>query len=48
MKKTHCDTKPVRPVNEFYNVETGEIYPKIFFRTDSLWDKIKRFFGFIP
>lgn len=30
--------KSVRPVNE--------TYPKIFLRQDSLWTKIKRFFGY--
>lgn len=40
--------KIVRPVKEYYNTETGEIYPKVFFRQDSWWDKIRRFFGYIP
>jgi hypothetical protein len=39
--------KPLRPVSEYYNLETGEIYPKIFFR-ESWWVKIKRFLGLIP
>jgi hypothetical protein len=39
--------KPMRPVSEYYNLETGEIYPKIFFR-ESMWTKIKRFLGLIP
>jgi hypothetical protein len=47
-EKTTGDANPVRPASEYYNLESGEIYPKIFFRQDTLWDKIKRFFGFIP
>lgn len=47
-EKAYGDPMPVRPVSEYYNTQTNEIYPKIFFRQDSLWDKIKRFFGFIP
>jgi hypothetical protein len=39
--------KPCRPVSEYYNLETGEIYPKIFFR-ESWWTKFKRFIGLIP
>lgn len=49
--KTYGDPQPVqivRPVKEYYNTETGEIYPKVFFRKDSWWDRIKRFFGYIP
>ncbi|NDG32238.1 hypothetical protein EB118_19445, partial [bacterium] len=38
--------KPLRPVSEYYNLQTGEIYPKIFFR-ESMWTKIKRFLGLI-
>lgn len=38
--------KPTRPVSEYYNTKTGEIYPKIFFR-DSWWTRLKRFFGII-
>lgn len=47
-EKAFGDPMIVRPVTEFYNVRTGEIYPKIFFRKDTFWDKIKRFFGYIP
>ena len=46
-EKTYGDptpVKPMRPVSEYYNVETGEIYPKIFFK-ESLWTRLKRFFG---
>ena len=39
--------KPMRPVSEYYNLETGEIYPKIFFK-ESYWTKFKRFIGLIP
>lgn len=39
--------KPLRPVSEYYNLETGEIYPKIFFR-ESWWTKLQRFIGLIP
>jgi hypothetical protein len=39
--------KPLRPVSEYYNLQTGEIYPKIFFR-ESWWTKLKRFIGLIP
>ncbi len=46
--KKECENKCSRPVSDYYNLETGEIYPKIFFRKDSLWDKIRRFFGYIP
>jgi len=48
-EKTHGDpmtVKPLRPVSEYYNLETGEIYPKIFFR-ESWWTKLKRFLGLI-
>jgi hypothetical protein len=39
--------KPVRPVCEYYNTTTGEIYPKIFFK-ESWWTKFKRFLGLVP
>lgn len=39
--------KPLRPVSEYYNLETGEIYPKIFFK-ESYWTRFLRFIGFIP
>jgi len=39
--------KPLRPVGEYYNLETGEIYPKIFFK-ESWWTRFLRFIGFIP
>ena len=35
---------PVRPVSEYYNLETGEIYPKVFFK-ESWWIRFKRFLG---
>ena len=47
-EKAYGDPVPVRPASDYYDLQTGEIYPKIFFRQDSLWDKIKRFFGYIP
>ncbi len=43
-EKAYGDPMLVRPVSEYYNLETGEIYPKIFFR-ESLWTRLKRFFG---
>jgi hypothetical protein len=43
-EKAYGDPMVVRPVSEYYNLETGEIYPKIFFR-ESLWTRLKRFFG---
>lgn len=46
-EKAYGDPMVVRPVSEYYNLETGEIYPKIFFR-ESWWTKLKRFFGIIP
>lgn len=56
-KKNSCDrekvygepmlVKPLRPVSEHYNLETGEIYPKIFFK-ESLWVRFKRFLGLVP
>jgi hypothetical protein len=39
--------KPLRSVSEYYNLQTGEIYPKIFFK-ESLWTKFKRFLGLVP
>lgn len=39
--------KPLRPVSEYYNLETGEIYPKIFFK-ESYWTRFLRFIGYIP
>lgn len=36
--------KPLRPVSEYYNLETGEIYPKVFFK-ESWWTRFKRFLG---
>jgi len=39
--------KPLRPVSEYYNLATNEIYPKIFFR-ETWWTKLKRFLGLIP
>lgn len=47
-EKAYGDPVPVRPVSDYYDLKTGEVYPKIFFREDSWWDKIKRFFGYIP
>jgi hypothetical protein len=35
-----------RPVSEYYNLETGEIYPKIFFK-ESWWTRFKRFLGLV-
>jgi hypothetical protein len=46
-EKAYGDPMVVRPVSEYYNLETGKIYPKIFFR-ESWWTKLKRFFGIIP
>lgn len=43
-EKAYGDPMVVRPVSEYYNLETGEIYPKIFFR-ESWWTKLKRFLG---
>lgn len=37
----------VRPANEYYDLKTGEIYPKIFFN-ESWWTKFKRWIGLIP
>ena len=48
VEKVYGEPSSVKPVREFYDPETGEIYPKIFFRKDTMWDKIKRFFGYIP
>ena len=39
--------KPLRPVSEYYNLETGEIYPKVLFK-ESLWTKFLRFIGLVP
>jgi len=39
--------KPMRPVSEYYNLETGEIYPKVLFK-ESLWTKFLRFIGLAP
>lgn len=39
--------KPLRPVSEYYNLATNEIYPKIFFR-ETWWTKLKRFLGLMP
>ena len=39
--------KPMRPVSEYYNLETGEIYPKVLFK-ESLWTKFLRFIGLVP
>jgi hypothetical protein len=47
-KKSECSQGCKRPVSDYYDIKTGEIYPKIFFRQDTLWDKIRRFFGYIP
>jgi hypothetical protein len=38
---------PVRPVSEYYNLETGEIYPKVLFK-ESLWTRFLRFIGLVP
>jgi hypothetical protein len=46
-EKAYGDPMPVRQVSEHYNLETGEIYPKIFL-TESWWVKLKRFLGLIP
>jgi hypothetical protein len=43
-EKAYGDPMVVRPVSEYYNLETGEIYPKIFFK-ESWWTKLKRFLG---
>jgi hypothetical protein len=47
-EKTYGDPALVKPLDDYNNTKTSEIYPKIFFRQDSLWYKIKRFFGFTP
>ena len=47
-KITKHSQHSLRPVSDYYDLDTGEIYPKIFFRQDSLWTKIKRFFGYLP
>jgi hypothetical protein len=39
--------KPLRPVSEYYDLQTGEIYPKIFFK-ESLWTRFLRFLGLAP
>lgn len=36
-----------RPVSEYYNLETGEIYPKVLFK-ESLWTRFLRFIGLVP
>lgn len=46
-EKVVGEPNPVRPVNEYYDLKTGEIYPKIFFH-ESWWTKFKRFLGLIP
>jgi len=49
-EKTYGDpmpVKPLRPVSEYYNLETGEIYPKVLFK-ESLWTKFLRFIGLVP
>lgn len=33
-----------RPVSEYYNLKTGEIFPRVSFK-DPLWTRIKRFFS---
>jgi hypothetical protein len=47
-EKAYGDPMPVRPVSDYYNTETGEIFPKVFLPQDSLWTKIKRLLGFQP
>ena len=36
-----------RPAYEYYDMNTGEIYPKIFFK-ETWWTKFLRFLGFTP
>ena len=46
-EKVYGEPYPVRPVSEYYNLETGEIYPKVLFK-ESLWTKFLRFIGLAP
>lgn len=46
-EKVYGDPNPVRPVSDYYNLQTGEIYPKIFFK-ESWWTRFKRFLGIVP
>lgn len=46
-EKVIGEPNPVRPANEYYDLKTGEIYPKIFFN-ESWWTKFKRWIGLIP
>lgn len=48
IEKVYGEPSSVKPVREYYSLKSNEIYPKIFFRKDTMWDKIKRFFGYIP
>lgn len=43
-EKVYGEPYPVRPVSEYYNLKTGEIYPKVFFK-ESWWTRFKRFLG---
>lgn len=47
VEKTLDNMVKQRPVSEYYNLETGEIYPKIFFK-ESWWTIFKRFLGLVP
>lgn len=46
-EKAYGDPMPVRPVSDYYNTTTGEIFPKVFLK-ESLWTKIKKFLGLQP
>lgn len=48
IEKVYGEPSSVKPVREYYSLKSNEIYPKIFFRKDTMWDKVKRFFGYIP
>lgn len=44
-EKTYGDPTPVKPALSY---KDGEIYPRLEFRPNSLWNRIKRFFGLVP
>lgn len=45
--KQKKETTRFRPAYEYYNMTTGEIYPKIFFK-ETFWTKLLKFLGLKP
>lgn len=43
IEKAYGEPQKIIPVSK-----TDKDYPKLIFKSDSLWNKIRRFFGYLP